>query len=360
MQNHRAVVYYRFLHLLSLLSFNTLFGVVTWVAVLSHWGWWQVVRGLMPLVPQVPPAAGTLVLVLCPVNWYWGGMLTREAQAIWCIGLCLWAVRQWRSIPAAPRWVLAWALVCGGLGFVWLAQIRPPYALMLAGLAGVWLVTRGPWAPAVRRLALAAGLGGGLVSVLAWPLPGVWLHNRLDELKTSRNYWALETLEQLVPTDTPALGPEAYALLTDRTSFVYIGELDGTLRGTLHRLPAALASIVLRPYPWEVRKPALALPAAENLCIPAALALLLVFWFGRRRQPPPTTRPPAAADTWVVAYLALATVLYLAAVGLACPFWGSLARYRCVAWPVCVLATLQLLGLWIANTQKVWQTRIRT
>jgi hypothetical protein len=358
MQHHRAVVYYRFLHLLSLLSFNTLFGVVTWVAVLSHWGWWQVARGLARLVPLVPPLATTLVLVLCPVSWYWGGMLTREAQAIWCIGLCLWAVRQWREAPPVPLWVRAWATVCGGVGFVWLAQIRPPYAVVLAGLAVVWLATRGWWAPAVRRLGLMVCLGGLVVGGLAWPLPEVWLHHRLDELKTSRNYWALETLEQLVPTNTPPLGVEAYRILTDRTSFVYIGELDGKVANALHHLPAALASTVVRPYPWEIRKPALALPAAENLFLVAALVAVLAFWLRRHGQVP--SAGGSSGDAWVVGYLALATALYLAAVGLACPFWGSLARYRCVAWPVCVLTALQLLGLWIANVQKVWQTRVRT
>jgi hypothetical protein len=98
-----------------------------------------------------------------------------------------------------------------------------------------------------------------------------------------------------------------------------LGELDGTLAGTLKLAPQAINVALFRPYIWEVRNPLMVLSAAESI---GFLFLTLLIIVKKRAIAIKAFRNPD------VVFAIVFSIVFAFAVGVSTFNFGTLARYK--------------------------------
>ena len=103
-----------------------------------------------------------------------------------------------------------------------------------------------------------------------------------------------------------------------------IGEMDGTLAGTLTKIPAGIVVTLFRPFPWEVKKVIVLLSALEAL---AFLYLTLKIFFSRKTKLKVIFKDPT------VLFCLIFSLIFAFSVGLTAGNFGALSRYKIPCMP---------------------------
>lgn len=282
-------------------------------------GVWWLYRVLAQVFPRSAVPMGVLLLGW-PLSTFWTSAFQKEAVAIGCLGLLLGGLIRLAQ-PRPWRWPW-WAAVAIGAFGIWVLKPWVLYALLpgliLATSLGVW-----PGRTQLRvwqRLAL--GVGVLVVLGVVTQLAGRGVVNLLEYAYMVREYSLLEVLPVVkgpaATTYLPHAGPDAWQTFT--------------------ALPRGLWLALSSPMPHQAFTSSGKATVAVNL----AMGLLLVWAVVAVVRRPPRFR--ADLPTAVAVGLGLYSAIYLAMMGVAMPFVGTLVRYRSLAIPLVLV--LVAVAIW--------------
>jgi hypothetical protein len=103
-----------------------------------------------------------------------------------------------------------------------------------------------------------------------------------------------------------------------------IGEIDGTLSGTLQKIPAGVVVTLFRPFPWEIKKAIVALSALEALVF---LYLTLRLIVSRKAKLKIIFKDPT------ILFCLIFSIVFAFSVGLTAGNFGALSRYKIPCMP---------------------------
>lgn len=113
-----------------------------------------------------------------------------------------------------------------------------------------------------------------------------------------------------------------------------LGELDGTISGSLRLLPQAINVSLFRPYLWEVRNPLMLLSALESLI----LLLLTIYVIYRKWKI--ISKAVMEPD---ILFCLVFSISFAFAVGVSTYNFGTLTRYKIPLLPFYLLALLRIM-----------------
>jgi len=140
------------------------------------------------------------------------------------------------------------------------------------------------------------------------------LENIAETSATTRDYinWVSETE-----------GGSAYSL----------GDVGSGIGGLLTKIPAAINVTLFRPYPWEARKPIVAITALEALLF-LFLTLKIIFKIGLKNIWATISADPT------IQFCLVFTLIFAFAVGISSYNFGTLSRYKIPCLPFYAVALI--------------------
>jgi len=127
------------------------------------------------------------------------------------------------------------------------------------------------------------------------------------------------SLEKIAQTAQVTRGWISYVSTQDEGSSYDIGQFDGTIGGMLTKFPASVVVTLFRPFPWEVRKPIVALSAIEALIF---LYLTLRVIFNRETKLGVLLKNPT------ILFCLIFSLVFAFSVGVSSGNFGALSRYK--------------------------------
>ena len=279
-------------------------------AYVCFWGKVLMIRGFRAAVPEGDHRRFALLVLFLPSLLFWPSSIGKEALMFGCLGIIMYG----GALLLAPRPRFAGAIYFA-VGALLVLMVRPHIALMsilgfgLAMVVGVLGGSGGGAAGAIRgRTPRLVALG--VVAVLA--VYGITrLGQQFEEFGEEGAQAVLEgALEQ------SSIGGSEFAPVA----------VTGP-----REAPAAVVSVLFRPFPWEASSASSLLTAAESLLL---LGLVAVSWRRLMSLPRLMLRRPFLVSC--LAYVLLFSIAF-SYIGN----FGILARKRVLVFPV-VLVLLAL------------------
>lgn len=277
-------------------------------------------RGARRAFPELDQGRYLVLVLFWPSLLFWPSSIGKDAVMVFLLGVAFYGA----SLLLAPRARLVgavpFALAIGGMMLV-----RSHVALMAAAALTVALVfafvggDRVPRRGRGRTVRVAALVATVAVASVA-------------SAQTTRFF----SEEAGRTTDTK----DALELTKERTQEGG-SEFEPIVVGNALDLPAAAVSVVVRPFPWEVKSGGMALAAAEGA---AAALLFALSWRRLRRWPGSAWRRPILI--FAVIYVLLFVVGF-SAIGNA----GILARQRVQMFPMLFLPLAVPVARWWKSEQ---------
>lgn len=294
---------------------RSIFGGYFFYAWLAFLGCLLFVRGARRAFPELDERRYLLLVLFWPSLLFWPSSIGKDAVMVFLLGVAFYGA----SLLLGPRARLVGAvpfvLAIGGMMLV-----RSHVALMAAAALTVALVfafvggDRVPRRGRGRMVRVAALVATVAVAAVA-------------SAQTTRFF----SEEAGRTTDTK----DALELTKERTQEGG-SEFEPIVVGNALDIPAATVSVVVRPFPWEVKSGGMALAAAEG----AAVALLFALsWRRLRRWPGSAWRRPILV--FAVIYVLLFVVGFSAIANA-----GILARQRVQMFPMLFLPLVVPVTQW--------------
>lgn len=254
-----------------------------------------------------------LVIFLLPSVIFWGSGVLKEGLIFFAIGLLIYHANKLFSIRSLFICIVTTMLLALSKFYVWLSIL--PALLFL-----IWLNhTQGKQAFVKFVLVISfialAGLNIDKFSTIQNPL--VTLSQKQLEFNRLADGEMLDS--ELKPI--PIAG-----------SVIHIPKLEPTFGSFVMNAPQALANVMFRPLPWEMRSPLLLLAGLENTLVLLIILLCLTFCKPFRYWP------------WkYVLFCSSFVVLQFLIIGETTPIIGAIARYRCISLPFLLIGFLSIL-----------------
>ncbi len=242
------------------------FFVFSWLCAI---GLVLMVRAFKVALPEGDYRRYALVLMFLPSLLFWPSSIGKEALMIFCLGVITYGA----ALLLAPRPQVrgAW---CFALGLLLVALVRPHVALMsAAGLVLALMVAVLTSARATERLG-ARGRFVRVVGLVVMVVVALVVVSRMGDMLDERG------------TETTAA-----ASLEKATEQTKIGNSEFTpvAVSSPQALPAAVVSVLFRPFPWEARNANSLIAAMESLIL---IGLFVASWRRVLSFPKLVTRRP--------------------------------------------------------------------
>lgn len=250
-------------------------------------------------------------VLLAPTTLFWSSTLGKEAPILFGIGALTLALRYFLSGRQHAK-----AIVYGAIGVAATIYVRPHVTLaFFAGITVAALISRSSRTVGGRsstRFALL--MLAGLVISIAFVQSGQLLGADGSESVIDAAYDRAESTAE-------GQGRSSYSQDPVRSPT---------------QIPLAVATVVLRPFPWEVRTPAQALATIEALALMAILATAISDHLSRRRR----------YEMNAMLVMALAYSLMLSTAISSYGNFGLIVRQRLQVWPFLTFIAFapQILG----------------
>lgn len=304
--------------ILNLFTFNSFIITACLFAFLSFWGVWALFRAFVALYPNLtrPIALATLFI---PSLIVWGSGIFKDTVCLFALSWLFYCiVRLMKFKDYRPK-----IFIIAILNFLLLIKIKLYIGMAFAPALLLWIFffySRSIKNWYGRQLAKVVFIGilfGTLTFALAQfseDLGKYSLEKIAETSATTRDYinWVSETE-----------GGSAYSL----------GEVGTGIGGLLTKIPAAINVTLFRPYPWEARKPIVALTALEALLF-LFITLKVLLTVGLKK-----TWSTISTDPTIQFCLVFA-LIFAFAVGISSYNFGTLSRYKIPCMPFYTIALI--------------------
>jgi hypothetical protein len=248
-----------------------------------------------------------------PSTLFWTSGVLKEAIIICTLGFLCYFCSRLFSVKALLICIVCAAVLALSKFYVWICILPSLVYLLVMNKSG----ERAPFIKLVIILAffMVAGLSIHKVSSIQDPL--ITLSQKQQEFRMLAEGRMLDSNMQ--PISTPQ-------------SAIVIPDLEPTLSSVIINAPVAIANVLFRPLPWEIRSILMIPAGAENIIVLALICISLLFSISPRAWP----------WKWILFCLTF-VILQFIIIGETTPILGAVARYRCIALPFLCIVFLLIL-----------------
>ena len=162
----------------------------------------------------------------------------------------------------------------------------------------------------------------GILRLMTYPffivLSGVIIYFLIINVSKGDSRYALDQIGTFTKINAEYL---YYVSVQQGGSAYYLGELDGTITGTLQYVPSAIWVTLFRPYLWEVNNIVMLLSAIESLIL-----LLFTIYTIIRVGPPQIIK--FTLQSPLLQFCLIFSLIFAFAVGITSFNFGTLVRYK--------------------------------
>jgi hypothetical protein len=252
------------------------------------------------------------IIFLLPSVLFWGSGVLKEGLIFFALGMLIYHSDKLFSLRSLLIVLLTTALLALSKFYVWLCIL--PSLLLL-----VWLNKSRDTKPFLKYgiiVSAVAILGINIDKFSNIQNPLVTLSQKQLEFKRLASGELMSSDNKVIP----AAG-----------SAIPLAKLEPTLGSFLSNAPQALANVMFRPLPWEIRSPFMLMAGIENILILLIAALAIAFCKHPKRWP------------WKYMLFCLSfVILQFLIIGETTPVVGAIVRYRCIALPFLLIAFISI------------------
>lgn len=295
----------------NLLTFNSFIISAVTFAFLSFWGCWAMFRAFATLYPKLTKPMAYAALFI-PSTIVWGSGIFKDTVCLFALGWLFYStVQMVVQKNFAPKVILIAAL-----SFLLLVQIKLYIVMSFLPALLLWIFfyysrsIRNTYARQLAKFVVIAVVAASAIIGLSYFSSQLGKYSLDNIVKTSaitRDYINWVSNEE---------GGSAYSL----------GEVGGGFGGMIAKFPAAVNVTLFRPYPWEAKKPIVALSALEALLF-LFLTLKVIFEVGLKKMWASISKDPTIQFSLVF------TLIFAFAVGISSYNFGTLTRYKIPCMP---------------------------
>jgi hypothetical protein len=291
--------------IINLFTFNSFIITAVIFASLSFTGIWAIFRAFATLYPRFtrPMAFATIFI---PSLIVWGSGIFKDTVCIFALG---WLFFSTVKIIAYKDYRPA-NFVIATLTFLLLVKIKLYIAMSFVPALLLWIFfyySKNIQNSYARTLAKVIFIGITSVSVIIG----------LSQFSKELGKYSLEKILQTSATTRDYIN----YISGDEGSAYSLGDVGSGIGGMLAKFPAAVNVTLFRPYPWEARKPIVALTALEALLF-LFLTLKVLFKTGIKSAWESISKDPT------IQFCLVFTLIFAFAVGLSSYNFGTLSRYK--------------------------------
>jgi hypothetical protein len=301
---------------LGLFTFNTYLPTALLFAFFSFSGTWAMFRTFSKIYPQYTKQIAVAILFI-PTTILWGSAIYKDTICMFGLGWLTHGVFRFLLHKDFSINNILLAII----SFVLIALVKIYILIAFMPALGMWILfnyTQSIQAKAIRTaiklilLLIVAGASVLIMSTFSRSLGAYSLDKLADKAEETRQwiYYSSETQDG-----------SSYSL----------GNLDPSLGGMLVKFPQAVNVTMFRPYVWEVKKPIMALSAAESLLF-LILTLKVFYKVGLSRSWRTISEDPT------IQFCLIFSTIFAFAVGVTTYNFGSLSRYKIPCLPFYTLA----------------------
>ncbi|MGV9011023.1 MAG: hypothetical protein ACOH13_00370 [Flavobacteriales bacterium] len=303
--DHRAFMVIRLISPLVILSMNSYVVTTLLLSSICYYGIWRCYQTFVSYFPSLINKLAIAFLYM-PSVIFWGSGVMKDT---FTLSATCWWVHCFDELFFKKRDHLSNLLGLVVSGFI-LITMKPYIFMALMPLTVLWLLYF-----RVVKLKNALFRFTVLPVVLVLMVGGSYL--TLTSLGDELGKFSLdEALQTTVVLQQDMKRSEQYG-----SNYFDIGTVDGTLSGTLGKLPVAVNAALFRPYIWESRNFVVALSGLENAWLLGFTLLLLWrtrIWFFIR----------CITGNPLVLLCILFAVVFGFVIGLTTPNFGALVRFK--------------------------------
>lgn len=304
--------------ILNLFTFNSFLITACLFAFLSFWGVWAMFRAFVSLYPNlIRPVAYSVLFI--PSLIVWGSGIFKDTVCLFSLSWLFYCiVRFIKYRDFRPKF-----FIISLINFLLLINIKIYIAMAFIPALMLWIFfyySRKIKNWYSRQLAKVVFLG----------IIFVTLTIALSQFSADLGKYSLEKLAQTSETTREYIN---WVSETEGGSGYDLGEVGSGIGGLLTKIPAAINVTLFRPYPWEARKPIVALTALEALLF-LFITLKVLFTVGLKN-----TWSTISADPTIQFCLVFA-LIFAFAVGISSYNFGALSRYKIPCMPFYTIALI--------------------
>lgn len=291
--------------LVNIFTFNSFIITAIIFAALSFTGIWAIFRAFARLYPRFtrPMAFATIFI---PSLIVWGSGIFKDTVCIFALGWLFHAtVRMIAYKDYRPA-----NFIIATITFLLLIKVKLYIAMSFIPALLLWIFfyysrsIRNSYARQMAKVLVIALVAGSAVV-------------GLNYFSSQLGKYSLEKISQ-----TSAITRDYINWVSgDEGSSYSLGEVGSGFGGMLAKFPAAVNVTLFRPYPWEARKPIVALTALEALLF-LFLTLKVIFKVGIKPAWASISKDPT------IQFCLVFTLIFAFAVGISSYNFGTLSRYK--------------------------------
>jgi len=295
---------------INLLTFNSLIITAVSFAFISFWGIWAMFRAFATLYPSLTRPIAFAVLFI-PSTIVWGSGIFKDTVCLFALGWLFYSTVQ----MVVRRNFSLNIITIAVLSFLLLTQIK--LYIIMAFLPAILLWIFFYYSKSIRNnyvrqlvkfIVIATVIGAAAIG--------------LNYFSSQLGKYSLENIAK-----TSAITRDYINWITDEGGSAYsLGNVGEGFGGMLAKFPAAVNVTLFRPYPWEARKPIVALSALEALLF-IFLTLKVIFEVGLKKIWASISKDPTIQFSLVF------TLIFAFAVGISSYNFGTLTRYKIPCMP---------------------------
>lgn len=295
---------------INLFTFNSFIVTALFFAFISFWGIWAMFRAFATLYPRYTRPLAFAVLFI-PSVIMWGSGIFKDTVCIFGLGWLFYSTvelvvhRRFR-----PR-----TIIIALLSFILLIKVKLYIAISFIPALLLWIFfyySRSIRNRYARQMAKFLLILITSVSVLVG----------LSQFSKELGKYSLEKVAQTSATTRQYIN----AVSGDEGSAYDLGEVGTGIGGMLTKFPMAVNVTLFRPYPWEARKPIVALTALEALLF-LFLTLKVLITVGVKNVWTTISADPT------IQFCLVFTLIFAFAVGISSYNFGTLSRYKIPCMP---------------------------
>lgn len=279
-------------------------------AFLSFWGVWAIFRAFATLYPRLTKPMAYAVLYI-PSTIVWGSGVFKDTVCLFALG---WLFNSTVQMVVNKKFTFR-VVTIAVLSFWLLIQIKLYIAMAFLPALLLWIffyytrTIRNSYARQFAKFIMIAIVAGSAIAGLSY-------------FSSQLGRYSLENVVQ-----TSAITRDYINWVSgDEGSSYSLGEVGSGIGGMLAKFPAAVNVTLFRPYPWEAKKPIVALSALEALLF-LFVTIKLIFSVGLKKIWASISKDPT------IQFCLVFTLIFAFAVGISSYNFGTLTRYKIPCMP---------------------------
>lgn len=294
----------------NLLTFKSFILTAISFAFISFWGVWAMFRAFATLYPNLTKPMAYAVLFI-PSTIVWGSGIFKDTVCLFALG---WLFNSTVQMVIRKNFSPS-VLLIAGLSFFLLLQVKLYIIMSFLPALLLWIFfyySRSIRNTYARQLAKFVVIALVAVSAIAG----------LSYFSSQLGKYSLDNIVK-----TSAITRDYINWVSgDEGSAYSLGDVGEGFGGMIAKFPAAVNVTLFRPYPWEAKKPIVALSALEALLF-LFLTLKILFEVGLKKIWATISRDPT------IQFCLVFTLIFAFAVGISSYNFGTLTRYKIPCMP---------------------------